>query len=52
MSDDLLFKTAMLLEKSDQHGQTRSAAELLFGVRKDRSWYDLHLLVTMSGPIS
>ena len=52
MSDDLLFKTAMLLEKSDQHGQTRSAAELLFEVRRDRSWYDLHLLVTMSGPIS
>ena len=52
MSDDLLFKTAMLLEKVDQHGQTRSAAELLYGVRRDRSWYDLHLLVTVSGPSS
>ena len=52
MSDDLLFKIAMLLEKNDQHGQTRSAAELLFGVKRDCPWYDLHLLVTVSGPIS
>lgn len=29
MSVDLLFKIAMLLEKSDEHGQTRSAEKRL-----------------------
>ena len=52
MSDDLLFKTAMLLEKNAQHGQTRSAVGLLFRLRRDYSWYELQLLVMISGPSS
>ena len=43
VSDNLLPKLAMPLEKNDEHGQTRSGSESLLREKRDHSWYGLHL---------